>query len=1100
MDLEQKLKSFNELSSCLDDIKKSCNKIWENIQLPWFTKHDISHSEEIIHLLGQILIPIEGTDQELTEHELFILLASAYLHDIGMQNLKIDDIPREEFTSKHYETIRKSHAQQSHDIILKGVNEVTKRDDFHLPIIKDDYLPIIANVSKGHATDFFDETIEYFQQNPSIARNIPIRAELLASLLMIADELDLHSQRADFSEISGFTLSNYSLLHWYKHHYVYGVEIKNAKVDLTLSFPDNADKYKDLIIEFIKSKLTMQMAKVNPILNETTSGKLSLNNIQSHSRVDDSGVKRELPDKVLDELMKTLKKSTLPTSDNFEQSGFASHRVPIPTKIFTGMKDELERFKGALKKSNLISIEGIGGIGKSEFAAKCIEEYLDQEKTVWFDCGGDTMFETLIESCGYPDLIKGDNKTELAKHSGFVDLIERDVKVIFLDNFQDVMDISFKNFFTYSNRKLRKSKFIIISREHPQMGDLHVFPVCLEGLKTDAVEYARKIIKEYYPDVSVGDENIQNVCDAVNGHPFAIDLAIQLLHYGETSDNIIGKLVHSKDKNEELSGRLLDEVFNHPKSTAEEKEFLLNFSVFKTKVLRTAFDYISEDNNKTSVLHKLMDKHMIIRNDELYGTHPLVREFCYYRLQNKKELHHKAYEYLKTMKPDKLDIILEQEIFYHLSKGEQLQELSNLISDKGEDFILTGNINFLKEVMDHAVQNGEEQAIFWLFYGDIDQIKGEWKESLNFFKKSFSFPNVDKNTKAMAYIRYGEILYRKGDVKESLEYFKNGLDICKKIDFKKGEARSLNDIGLVNKIWGEFDSALDKIKKALGLSKEINDKSGIATALNNMGGILCDKGESDKALEMHNDSLEIRKEIDDKAGIAMSLNNIGVVLTAKGELDNALKKYDESLIIYKEIGNKAGIATSLCNVGSVLHKKGELNNALEKLKDSLEIAKEIGNKIGIATSQSKIGGILADKYELDNALKTYEESLIISKEIGNKMDIAIAFNNIGLLYAKSKDFLLALENLLKSQALNNQMGTKGAETYKNISEIRNIQGLTKFKKLADEAINKMPPELKPFVKIDEFVKDKTLSHTQKTGRNVPCPCGSGKRFKKCCGQ
>ena len=25
-------------------------------------------------------------------------------------------------------------------------------------------------------------------------------------------------------------------------------------------------------------------------------------------------------------------------------------------------------------------------------------------------------------------------------------------------------------------------------------------------------------------------------------------------------------------------------------------------------------------------------------------------------------------------------------------------------------------------------------------------------------------------------------------------------------------------------------------------------------------------------------------------------------------------------------------------------------------------------------------------------------------------------------------------------------------------------------------------------------------HTQKVGRNNPCPCGSGKKYKKCCGK
>lgn len=29
---------------------------------------------------------------------------------------------------------------------------------------------------------------------------------------------------------------------------------------------------------------------------------------------------------------------------------------------------------------------------------------------------------------------------------------------------------------------------------------------------------------------------------------------------------------------------------------------------------------------------------------------------------------------------------------------------------------------------------------------------------------------------------------------------------------------------------------------------------------------------------------------------------------------------------------------------------------------------------------------------------------------------------------------------------------------------------------------------------------KTVTVSEKVGRNAPCPCGSGKKYKKCCGQ
>jgi len=31
-----------------------------------------------------------------------------------------------------------------------------------------------------------------------------------------------------------------------------------------------------------------------------------------------------------------------------------------------------------------------------------------------------------------------------------------------------------------------------------------------------------------------------------------------------------------------------------------------------------------------------------------------------------------------------------------------------------------------------------------------------------------------------------------------------------------------------------------------------------------------------------------------------------------------------------------------------------------------------------------------------------------------------------------------------------------------------------------------------------YLDGETSSHTQKVGRNAPCPCGSGKKYKRCC--
>ncbi len=48
--------------------------------------------------------------------------------------------------------------------------------------------------------------------------------------------------------------------------------------------------------------------------------------------------------------------------------------------------------------------------------------------------------------------------------------------------------------------------------------------------------------------------------------------------------------------------------------------------------------------------------------------------------------------------------------------------------------------------------------------------------------------------------------------------------------------------------------------------------------------------------------------------------------------------------------------------------------------------------------------------------------------------------------------------------------------------------------------NDVLPEEKRKEITREFKNSKTVRNTQKIGRNDPCPCGSGKKYKKCCGK
>ena len=866
------------LFSDLLAVEKFCEGVWgKSTLLPWFTKHDLDHSDEIIFLLDQLLKPLQNKNDFLNEHELFVLLASAYLHDIGMQFLKLEGISIEKLTEKEYNEVRKKHAELSSNIILKKVKLSLDRDDFHLPDIDDEYIAPIALVCKSHSTEFFDEVIKQLQEKRYTPKGRPFRGELLAALLLIADELDLQGKRVNFKETAKFNLSVYSQVHWYKHHYVDFVGITENMVKITLRFPSNSAEYRSLVKELIETKLVEQIKRVNQYLRTGTEEVLNLHGEIEFSVHKDDLVKRPLPAEVLIELKRVMGKIS-PISSLVLEAPIAGIPIPEPTKLFTGMEQKKTEFQDLLVTANLFSIEGLGGVGKTEFVLKCIEEFLPKEKVVWFECLHDSKADSLIGLSGYPEVLKGENKTELAKYSGFVELIERDEKTLVLDNFQTVTGNSLEELLKFAERRLKKAKIIVVSRHHPSFGVKFV-PIELNGLGDEALSYAQKFKGAYYKSVEVSQGDLQAICASLDGHPLAIELAVQLLSYGESSENIIKTIVRAADKSKELTARLLDEIFDHPQSTEQEKEFLLRFSIFRSEINKDGLSALFDKGDDSTILYKLIEKKMVSVVHGSYRTHPLIREFCYQRLSDKEAVHEKAASYFETRRTDRFDPFLEEEIFYHLDSSKKRERTADFISATGEQFIRAGHTNSLGEMIKKALIWGFDRPEYQVFLGDIATLRGKWSEASQHFERAFSFQNADDKITAEAYIKFGEILYRKGEVREALKYFEDAYTLCKKYDYKKEQARSANDIGLALKTFGDLQAA----KKWLG------------------------------------EGLEIRKGIDDRPGVAISLNNIGSVLQAQGDLTGALKQhYQESMKLGEEIGDRAGIASSLNQIGSVV--------------------------------------------------------------------------------------------------------------------------------------------------------------------------------------
>jgi hypothetical protein len=320
LDLHQKLEAERRsegltLHEDIERIRDKAFRIWESQRLAFFTDHRAqTHSTAIIRILGELLEPLFGTDKSLNAPELFILLAASYLHDIGMQDLRIDGRGIEEFTSEDYDLIRRRHPERGAELIRKKKISLQGAPDpytFEMPNAS--YIELVAMVSKAHGSDYFDECVSELRNNTTKLNGKDIRPALLAALLMIADELHIGEGRAPSRE--GIPISPTSKLHFIANHYVTAVDINfgggRANIVLHLTLPDTADSYETNLKHWIGRKLIRQIRRANAVFRETCDGVLMIEERIEFPEPDRSELRWELPDCAKDVLESEVKESTL---------------------------------------------------------------------------------------------------------------------------------------------------------------------------------------------------------------------------------------------------------------------------------------------------------------------------------------------------------------------------------------------------------------------------------------------------------------------------------------------------------------------------------------------------------------------------------------------------------------------------------------------------------------------------------------------------------------------------------------------------------------------------------------------------------------------
>lgn len=266
------------------------------------------------------------------------------------------------------------------------------------------------------------------------------------------------------------------------------------------------------------------------------------------------------------------------------------------------------------------------------------------------------------------------------------------------------------------------------------------------------------------------------------------------------------------------------------------------------------------------------------------------------------------------------------------------------------------------------------------------------------------------------------------DAAEAIGYCREAIALSRKLSFKKGEARSLQNIGVAYYYMDNYDSALFYFKASLVIKEESGDKKGMASSYNNIGAIQTAHGEDSEGLKNYIKALMIYEELGDTDGATAVCLNVGNVLAEQYDHNGAMKYYRLALMYAQKSKNEEGVADAYHNIGSSHNDSERRDSAMFYYKKALAMYLAQGNNERVASVYGMMGEWYFDAGQNDSSEYYLGKSYDLNREAENGEGTAMVLQFLGRLMLTQGKMKEAETYLLEGLALSSELGLREYES------------------------------------------------------------------------
>ena len=732
---------------------------------------------------------------------------------------------------------------------------------------------------------------------------------------------------------------------------------------------------------------------------------------------------------------------------------------------FVGREDELRYIDAQLESSDsLLLLNGIGGIGKSSLANYYLYTREDKFNYYGFIEGLGSFISEFRNSLN----LKAKKEDELFNEIVYKLRQRKGKKLLIIDNVENIAEnkqlltrilslrkYGYKILFT-SRQKIKGLKKFHIGTLLP-IDARRLFLDCFETEEVEKVD----IIIEYLGSHTLF---IKLTAETIVNEGYLLEDIIEKFKKGELSKI---EFIDNESGAEVTFNNNLQELFSMQNLNDKYVLLLKRLAILPSIDIELSFleEMLGKERLKGK-LNFLVGRGWITYEGTSYKLHSIIKEFI---LSNYSPTFEEIEDIVDSFTPfvnnDNIKKISYSD--NHILYFKSLVRISKKFSYDNKKiiypFLGLGSSYMHLSLYKESLTIFEETLVFSeKILDDCDPLNAEVYSSL-----------------ALIYMKIGKyelsIYFGKKSLKNAIYTF--GLSHIFTVGF-------LNNLAFVYKTTGIYKKALPLYFKALMISKKNTEDTDITATLHtNLSQLYKEKGEYKKALYHAKESVRLCEEIYslNHTSTAVAYNNTAEIYRVLFKYDKAMHLYQKALEINESIFGvlHEETATNYNNIAMIHEANKDYEDALLLYKKALDIREQLlgVNHRTTGTSYHNLGMLYRFFKRYDEALRLVKIDLNISEKSLGKyhIDTLTSYNSLGIIYLDLK---------LYQESYN---------FFKKVIEISNKMSLFNH-----PLVN---VSKRTFRYVEEQLKIQTVmnSTTQKIGRNSPCPCKSGKKYKQCCG-